>query len=107
MGPHLLQPSPPDRTPNGGCFNWHTLSTHIPRRFRPGDMESWFLRYFHYLLSVLFIAASTTTEQSLLQSPEPLDKAAKILWKATTPIKVKITTWLAGRDRLPIGLYLH
>jgi len=38
---------------------------------------------------------------------KPPDKAAKILWKAATPLKVKITTWLVVRDRLPTCTYLH
>ena len=44
--------------------------------------------------------------QPLLPS-QPQDKAAKNLWKVATPLKVKITTWLAIRDRLFTGLYLH
>ena len=47
------------------------------------------------------------SQYELLQPLRPQDKAAKYIWKALAPLKVKITTWLAVRDRLPTGLYLQ
>ena len=49
-------------------------------------------------LAASFIVRS---QYRLLKPSQPQNKATKVLWKATTLLKVKIITWLAVRDRLP------
>ena len=45
------------------------------------------------------------SQYQLLQPTQPQDKATTNLWKVVSPLKV--TTWLAVWERLPIVLYLY